>query len=96
MSGRIAIIGFGRRAWRFCAAALHYPALAGLAGRVSDWEKGAKAALDKSVAVLVISGAIDERFGSRGEAQFAGKEMVALRCEFGGLEQRAAAGKGGV
>jgi 6-phosphogluconate dehydrogenase len=42
----------------------------------------------------VLSGALYERFGSRGAADFAGKVLAALRYEFGGHEEKAAAKKG--
>ena len=43
----------------------------------------------------VLSAALYERFSSRGEADFADKVLSALRYEFGGHEEKAAAKKGG-
>jgi 6-phosphogluconate dehydrogenase len=52
------------------------------------------AAIDESVPAPVLSAALYERFGSRGEADFADKLLSALRYEFGGHEEKAAAKKG--
>jgi 6-phosphogluconate dehydrogenase len=43
----------------------------------------------------VLSAALYERFSSRGEADFADKMLSALRYEFGGHEEKAAAKKTG-
>ena len=53
------------------------------------------AAIDESVPAPVLSAALYERFSSRGEADFADKVLSALRYEFGGHEEKAAAKKGG-
>jgi len=50
-------------------------------------------AIDESVPAPVLSAALYERFGSRGEADFADKMLSALRYEFGGHEEKAAAKK---
>ena len=50
-----------------------------------------RAAIDESVPAPVISAALYERFGSRGEADFADKVLSALRYQFGGHEEKAAA-----
>jgi 6-phosphogluconate dehydrogenase len=63
------------------------PALAGFAGRVSDSGEGrwtVKAAIDEAVPAHVLTAALYERFSSRGEAEFAGKLLSAMRYEFGG------------
>jgi 6-phosphogluconate dehydrogenase len=62
-------------------------ALAGFAGRVSDSGEGRwtiKAAIDEAVPAHVLTAALYERFSSRGEADFAGKVLSAMRYEFGG------------
>jgi 6-phosphogluconate dehydrogenase len=73
------------------------PDLAKFAGRVSDSGEGrwtVTAAIDESVPAPVLSAALYERFGSRGEADFADKLLSALRYEFGGHLEKAAARKG--
>jgi 6-phosphogluconate dehydrogenase len=63
------------------------PALSKFAGRVSDSGEGRwtiKAAIDEAVPVHVLTAALYERFGSRGEADFADKLLSAMRYEFGG------------
>ena len=47
-----------------------------------------KAAIDEGVPAPVISTALYERFASRGEADFAGKMLSAMRSEFGGHVER--------
>ena len=79
-------------------ALLKSPDLAKFTGRVSDSGEGrwtVMAAIDESVPAHVLSAALYERFGSRGEADFADKVLSALRYEFGGHEEKAAAKKGG-
>jgi 6-phosphogluconate dehydrogenase len=69
---------------------LESPGLEKFAGRVSDSGEGrwtVSAAIDESVPAPVISAALYERFGSRGEADFADKVLSALRYEFGGHEE---------
>jgi 6-phosphogluconate dehydrogenase len=71
------------------------PELAKFAGRVSDSGEGrwtVMAAIEEAVPAPVLSAALYERFGSRGEADFADKLLSALRYEFGGHEEKAAAG----
>ena len=80
------------------SALLDSPDLAKFAGRVSDSGEGRwtiKAAIDESVPAPVLSAALYERFSSRGEADFADKMLSALRYEFGGHEEKAAAKKTG-
>jgi 6-phosphogluconate dehydrogenase len=79
-------------------ALLESPDLAKFAGRVSDSGEGRwtiMAAIDESVPAPVLSAALYERFSSRGEDDFADKVLSALRYEFGGHEEKAAAKKGG-
>jgi 6-phosphogluconate dehydrogenase len=67
--------------------------LEGYAGRVSDSGEGRWtliAAIDESVPAPVLSAALYERFGSRGEAEFANRVLSAMRRAFGGhLEKKA-------
>ena len=80
------------------SALLKSPDLANFAGRVSDSGEGRwtiAAAIDESVPTPVLSAALYERFGSRGEADFADKMLSALRYGFGGHEEKSAATKGG-
>jgi 6-phosphogluconate dehydrogenase len=76
------------------AALIEDPALSKFAGRVSDSGEGRwtiKAAIDEAVPVHVLSAALYERFSSRGQGDFAGKLLSAMRYQFGGhLEKRAA------
>jgi 6-phosphogluconate dehydrogenase len=79
-------------------ALLESPDLTKFAGRVSDSGEGRRtvmAAIDESVPASILSAALYERFSSRGEDDFADKMLSALRYEFGGHEEKAAAGKGG-
>ena len=79
-------------------ALLESPDLAKFAGRVSDSGEGRwtiAAAIDESVPAPVLSAALYERFSSRGEDDFADKMLSALRYQFGGHEEKAAAKKGG-
>ena len=74
-------------------ALLKSPDLAKFAGRVSDSGEGRwtiTAAIDEAVPAPVLSAALYERFSSRGEAEFAGKLMSAMRFEFGGHIEKAA------
>ncbi|MGB2622660.1 MAG: decarboxylating 6-phosphogluconate dehydrogenase [Candidatus Acidiferrum sp.] len=76
---------------------LDSPDLAKFAGRVSDSGEGRwtiKAAIDESVPAPVLSAALYERFSSRGEDDFADKLLSALRYQFGGHKEKAAAKKG--
>jgi 6-phosphogluconate dehydrogenase len=77
---------------------LDSPDLAKFAGRVSDSVEGRwtiAAAIDESVPAPVLSAALYERFSSRGEDDFAEKVLSALRYQFGGHDEKAAAGKAG-
>src|SRR5262245_49519836 len=70
------------------------PALAKFAGRVSDSGEGRwtiKAAIDEAVPVPVLTTALYERFSSRGEADFQDKVLSAMRFQFGGHLEKAAA-----
>ena len=62
------------------------PALAGLAGRVSDSCEGrwtVKAAVDEGVPAPVLTTALYERFSSRADADFQDKRLSAMRYAFG-------------
>jgi 6-phosphogluconate dehydrogenase len=79
-------------------ALLESPDLAKFTGRVSDSGEGRwtiMAAVDEAVPAPVLSAALYERFGSRGEADFADKMLSALRYEFGGHQEKAPAAEGG-
>jgi 6-phosphogluconate dehydrogenase len=78
------------------ASLFESPDLAKFAGRVSDSGEGRwtiAAAVDESVPAPVLTAALYERFSSRGEADFADKVLSALRYQFGGHEEKAAATK---
>ena len=63
------------------------PALAPCNGHVSDSVEGRwtiRAAIDEGVPAPVLSAAIDARFTSRGNANFANRILSAMRHEFGG------------
>jgi 6-phosphogluconate dehydrogenase len=74
------------------AAALHKsPELSDFAGRVSDSGEGRwalKAAIDESVPAPILSTAINERFASRGEDEFADRLLSAMRFQFGGHQEK--------
>jgi 6-phosphogluconate dehydrogenase len=75
------------------AALIKDPALSKFAGRVSDSGEGRwtiKAAIDEGVPAYVLSSALNERFSSRGEGDFADKLLSAMRFEFGGHIEKAA------
>ena len=79
-------------------ALLDSPDLAKFAGRVSDSGEGRwtiMAAIDESVPAPVLTTALYERFSSRGEDDFAEKVLSALRYQFGGHQEKAAAHPGG-
>ncbi len=79
-------------------ALLLSPGLENFEGRVSDSGEGrwtVNAAIDESVPAPVLSAALYQRFGSRGEADFADRMLSALRYAFGGHEEKAAAPTGG-
>jgi len=70
------------------------PALSQFAGRVSDSGEGRwtiKAAIDEAVPVPVLSAALYQRFTSRGEADYQDRLLSAMRYEFGGHLEKAAA-----
>jgi len=72
-------------------ALLRDPTLSKFEGRVSDSGEGRwtiKAAIDEAVPSHVLSAALYERFSSRGEAEFAGKLLSAMRFEFGGHHEK--------
>jgi 6-phosphogluconate dehydrogenase len=63
------------------------PALKGFAGHVSDSGEGRwtiKAAVDTGVPAPVLTASLYERFSSRGNADFQGKLLSAMRFGFGG------------
>jgi 6-phosphogluconate dehydrogenase len=69
------------------------PALASYAGHVSDSGEGrwtVMAAIDEAVPTPVLSAALQERFSSRGNADFANKILSAMRREFGGHVEKQA------
>jgi 6-phosphogluconate dehydrogenase len=74
------------------AAALYEdPLLDGFEGSVSDSGEGrwtSIAAIDSSTPTPVLTAALFERFASRGEADFAGKVLSAMRSRFGGHVER--------
>ncbi len=75
-------------------ALLESPDLANFSGRVSDSGEGRwtiAAAIDVSVPAPVLSAALYQRFSSHGEDDFADKVLSALRYQFGGHEEKAAA-----
>ena len=75
------------------AALLGSPDLADFQGRVSDSGEGrwtVMAAIDESAPAPVISAALYDRFGSRGEADFADRVLSAMRRAFGGHAEKAA------
>jgi len=69
------------------------PELKGFAGRVSDSGEGRwtiKAAVDTGVPTPVLTASLYERFSSRGNAEFQGKLLSAMRLGFGGHVEKAA------
>jgi 6-phosphogluconate dehydrogenase len=76
------------------AALVKDPKLEEFQGRVSDSGEGRwtiKAAIDEAMPVPVLTSALFERFSSRGEADYADKLLSAMRYEFGGHREKAAA-----
>ena len=74
-------------------ALLEDPTLGKFAGRVSDSGEGRwtiKAAIDEAVPAPVLSIALEQRFGSRGGADFQNKLLSALRFQFGGHKEKSA------
>jgi len=73
------------------AALAEDPELARFSGRVSDSGEGrwtVKAAIDEAVPAPVLTAALYERFASRGEADYAGKVLSAMRFAFGGHQEK--------
>ena len=73
------------------AALLEDPSLSGFSGRVSDSGEGrwtAMASIDEGVPAYVLTAALYERFSSRGEGDFAGRVLSAMRKQFGGHDER--------
>jgi len=69
------------------------PDLEGFAGRVSDSGEGrwtSIAAIEEGVPAPVLSSALYSRFSSRGNDDFAGKVLSAMRRQFGGHEEKSA------
>ena len=67
------------------------PQLDDFAGRVSDSGEGrwtVDAAIDTGVPASVITAALFERFESRGNGEFTGKILSAMRSEFGGHAEK--------
>lgn len=72
-------------------ALLEDPTLGKFAGRVSDSGEGRwtiKAAIDEAVPAPVLSVALQQRFASRGGADFQNKLLSALRFQFGGHDEK--------
>ena len=72
------------------------PTLEGFSGRVSDSGEGRwtiHAAVDEGVPAPVLTTALYERFSSRGEDEFANKLLSAMRKQFGGHDEKPAAGE---
>jgi 6-phosphogluconate dehydrogenase len=79
------------------AALVPDPELKKFAGRVSDSGEGRwtiKAGVDTGVPTPVLTASLYERFSSRGDAEFQGKLLSAMRLGFGGHLEKAAEGKG--
>jgi len=69
------------------AALVRDPALAQFSGHVSDSGEGRwtiQAAIDEAVPAHVLTAALFERFGSRGEDEFQNRVLSAMRFGFGG------------
>ena len=74
-------------------ALIEDPALSKFSGRVSDSGEGRwtiLAAVDEGVPVPVLSTALYERFGSRGDADYQNKLLSAMRFQFGGHLEKSA------
>ena len=73
------------------AALIQDPALSKFGGRVSDSGEGRwtlKAAIDEGTPTPVLTAALYERFSSRGNAEFQGKILSAMRYGFGGHHEK--------
>ena len=69
------------------AALLEEPELTRFSSSVSDSGEGRwtiQAAIDEAAPAPVLTAALYERFSSRGEGEFAGKLLSAMRYQFGG------------
>ncbi|GMQ95672.1 MAG: decarboxylating 6-phosphogluconate dehydrogenase [Gammaproteobacteria bacterium] len=67
------------------------PALAGFSGQVADSGEGrwtVQTAVDEGVPAHVLTAALYERFGSRGNADFASRVLSAMRFGFGGHAEK--------
>jgi len=72
-------------------ALINDPDLTKFSGRVADSGEGRwtiAAAIDESAPAPVLSAALYQRFGSRGENEFADKLLSALRYQFGSHEEK--------
>jgi 6-phosphogluconate dehydrogenase len=72
-------------------ALVKQPDLGGFSGRVADSGEGRwaiAAAIEEGAPAPVLSAALYHRFMTRGEGDFAGKVLSALRLEFGGHEEQ--------
>jgi 6-phosphogluconate dehydrogenase len=72
-------------------ALAEHPSLQPFSGRVSDSGEGrwtASAAIDTSTPAPVLTAALFQRFSSRGEDDFAGRLLSAMRYQFGGHVER--------
>jgi 6-phosphogluconate dehydrogenase len=77
-------------------ALLENPDLSNFAGRVSDSGEGRwtiLAAIEEGSPAPVLSTALYQRFGSRGEDDFARKLLSAMRYKFGGHVEQAEGGR---
>ena len=73
------------------SALVKQPQLEGFSGRVSDSGEGRwtlQAAIESGVPAPVVGAALNQRFASRGEDDFATKLLSALRFEFGGHHEK--------
>ena len=80
------------------AALAEDPKLGSFTGRVSDSGEGRwtmQAAVEEGVPAYVLSAALYERFSSRGEFDYAGRVLSAMRKQFGGHDEKPAAGEEG-
>jgi 6-phosphogluconate dehydrogenase len=80
------------------AALAEDPKLSTFTGRVSDSGEGRwtiQAAVEEGVPAYVLSAALFERFASRGEFDYAGRVLSAMRKQFGGHDEQPAAGEEG-
>jgi len=74
------------------------PELKDFSGRVSDSGEGrwtVEAAVEVGVPAHVLTAALYERFASRGEFEYAGRVLSAMRKQFGGHDEKPAAGEEG-